>query len=56
MFRHEKTFYNKPGFFIRVKATDPDLAKKVATADAYKVNYVGMDFSIDGFALKQMGI
>src|SRR5574341_1897223 len=51
LFRHEKTFYNKPGLFIRVKASDPDLAKKVAEADAYKVNYVGMDFSVDGFAV-----
>ena len=51
LFRHEKTFYNKPGLFIRVKASDPELAKKVAEADAYKVNYVGMDFSIDGFAV-----
>lgn len=51
MFRHEKTFYNKPGLFIRVRASDPDLAKKVAQADAYKVNYVGMEFTIDGFAL-----
>ena len=51
MFRHEKTFYNKPGLFIRVTASDPDLAKKVATADAYKVSYVGMDFSVDGFAI-----
>jgi acetyl-CoA decarbonylase/synthase complex subunit gamma len=51
MFRHEKTFYNKPGLFIRVKASDPDLAKKVAAADTYKVNYVGMDFSVDGFAV-----
>ena len=55
MFRHEKTFYNKPGFFIRVKACDPDLAKKVAAADAYKVNYVGMDFTIDGFAVEADG-
>ncbi len=51
LFRHEKTFYNKPGLFIRVNAGDPDLAKKVAAADAYKVNYVGMDFTVDGFAL-----
>ena len=51
LFRHEKTFYNKPGLFIRVKASDPDLAKKVAAADAYKVSYVGMDFTVDGFAL-----
>ncbi len=52
MFRHEKTFYNKPGLFLRVKASDPDLAKKVAAADAYKVNYVGMDFTLDGFAIE----
>jgi len=52
MFRHEKTFYNKPGLFLRVKASDPDLVKKVAAADAYKVNYVGMDFSLDGFAIE----
>ena len=52
MFRHEKTFYNKPGLFLRVKASDPDIAQKVATADAYKVNYVGMDFSLNGFAIE----
>ena len=55
MFRHEKTFYNKPGVFVRVKASDADAAKKVAAADAYKVNYVGMDFIIDGFAVEADG-
>jgi acetyl-CoA decarbonylase/synthase complex subunit gamma len=55
MFRHEKSFYNKTGLFIRVKASDPDLAKKVAAADAYKVNYVGMDFTVDGFAVEADG-
>ena len=55
MFRHEKTFYNKPGLFLRVKASDPDIAKKIATADAYNVNYVGMDFSLDGFAIEADG-
>jgi len=55
MFRHEKTFYNKPGLFLRLKASDPDLGKKVAAADAYRVNYVGMDFSLDGFALEADG-
>jgi acetyl-CoA decarbonylase/synthase complex subunit gamma len=55
MFRHEKSFYNKTGLFIRVKASDPDLAKKVAAADAYKVNYVGMDLTIDGFAVEADG-
>jgi acetyl-CoA decarbonylase/synthase complex subunit gamma len=55
MFRHEKTFYNKPGLFLRVKASDPELARKIATADAYKVNYVGMDFSLNGFAIEADG-
>ncbi|MBN1304643.1 MAG: acetyl-CoA decarbonylase/synthase complex subunit gamma [Anaerolineales bacterium] len=53
LFRHEKTFYNKPGLFIRVKASDgaEAISKKVTEADAYKVNYVGMDFTVDGFAV-----
>jgi acetyl-CoA decarbonylase/synthase, CODH/ACS complex subunit gamma len=55
MFRHEKTFYNKPGIFLRVKASDPDIAKKVAQADAYKVNYVGMDFTLNGYAVEADG-
>jgi acetyl-CoA decarbonylase/synthase, CODH/ACS complex subunit gamma len=55
LFRHEKTFYNKPGLFLRVKASDPDIAKKVAAADAYKVNYVGMDFTLNGFAIEADG-
>ncbi len=55
LFRHEKTFYNKPGIFIRFTAGDPNLAEKIAAADAYTVNYVGMDFSVDGFALQADG-
>jgi len=55
LFRHEKTFYNKPGLFLRLKASDPELAATAARADAYKVNYVGMDFSLDGFALEADG-
>jgi len=55
MFRHEKTFYNKPGLFVRFKASVTDIAKKAAEVDAYVVNYVGMDFSIDGFALEADG-
>jgi acetyl-CoA decarbonylase/synthase complex subunit gamma len=49
LFRHEKTFYNKPGLFVRVKSSAP---VSIAAADAYKVNYVGMDFSVDGFAVE----
>ena len=55
MFRHEKTFYNKPGLFIRYKSSDGDIAKKAAEVDAYVVNYVGMDFTFDGFAIEADG-
>ncbi|KAF0107074.1 MAG: acetyl-CoA decarbonylase/synthase complex subunit gamma [Anaerolineaceae bacterium] len=57
MFRHEKTFYNRPGLFVRVKASEgaEAIGKKVAEADAYKVNYVGLDFTLDGFAVEADG-
>ena len=53
LFRHEKTFYNKPGLFLRVRDdADPAAIKAhLAPADRYKVNYVGMDFGLDGFAV-----
>jgi acetyl-CoA decarbonylase/synthase, CODH/ACS complex subunit gamma len=53
LFRHEKTFYNKPGLFIRLSDDlSPDEIKaKAATASSYAVNYVGMDLTIDGFAV-----
>jgi len=37
LFRHEKTFYNKTGLFVRVKSSQSDIAAEVAKADAYKV-------------------
>ena len=53
LFRHDKTFYNKPGLFIRVYDNQPaDAIKALVTeANAYAVNYVGMDLTIDGFAV-----
>ena len=53
LFRHEKTFYNKPGLFIRVYDNQPAEAIKalVTEANAYAVNYVGMDLTMDGFAV-----
>ncbi len=53
LFRHEKTFYNKPGLFIRVYDNQPIEAIKamVAEANAYTVNYVGMELTVDGFAV-----
>lgn len=52
LYRHEKTFYNKPGLFIRVYASQPDLAEMIKKADAYHVSYVGKDFGVDGFAVE----
>jgi acetyl-CoA decarbonylase/synthase complex subunit gamma len=54
MFRHEKTFFHRPGFFIRVKdTTAPDAIKaQVAEADAYVVDYVGIKLGVDGFAVE----
>src|SRR5512133_2079955 len=52
LYRHEKTFYNKTGLFIRIQSSQADIAAAVAKADAYKVTYVGMEFSVDGFAVE----
>ena len=54
LFRHEKTFYNKPGFFYLVRDTDESsvISEKVKEIDAYNVNYVGIDLYVDGFAVK----
>jgi acetyl-CoA decarbonylase/synthase complex subunit gamma len=54
MFRHEKTFYNKPGVFVKF-GDDEDEAviyEKVKAADSYMVNYVGIELTLDGFAVQ----
>jgi acetyl-CoA decarbonylase/synthase complex subunit gamma len=54
IFRHEKTFYHKPGLFLRLKDTEDleTLKKKVTQADAFHVDYVGIDLFLDGYALE----
>jgi acetyl-CoA decarbonylase/synthase complex subunit gamma len=54
MFRHEKTFYHPPGFVVRVKDTDPaeDIAKLVDEVASYSVERVGLELSLDGFAIE----
>lgn len=56
LFRHEKTFYNKPGIFIKISddATEAEIKSKVREASSYDVNYVGMNLTIDGFAIKEV--
>ena len=55
LYRHEKTFYNRPGLFIRVFASQQDLATVVKQADTYHVSYVGTDFGVNGFAIEADG-
>ncbi|GAB4573789.1 MAG: acetyl-CoA decarbonylase/synthase complex subunit gamma [Anaerolineae bacterium] len=54
MFRHEKRFFHKPGLFVRIRDTESpeDIKAKVTAVDSYSVDYVGMDLSLDGFAVE----
>jgi acetyl-CoA decarbonylase/synthase complex subunit gamma len=54
LFRHEKTFYNKPGIFLRVHDQDSldEIKSKIKAADQYMVNYVGIELRLDGFAVE----
>jgi acetyl-CoA decarbonylase/synthase, CODH/ACS complex subunit gamma len=57
LFRHEKTFYNPPGLFVRLRDDMPadELEAKAQEIAAYKVDYVGMDLTIDGFVIEATG-
>jgi acetyl-CoA decarbonylase/synthase complex subunit gamma len=54
MYRHEKTFYHKPGLFVRMQDNLPadEITARTAAADAFMVNYVGIELTIDGFAVE----
>ncbi|MDH5565169.1 MAG: acetyl-CoA decarbonylase/synthase complex subunit gamma [Myxococcales bacterium] len=54
LFRHEKKFFNRPGVLIRVLDTDEHeaITKKVEAANAYSVDYVGLELKLDGFAVQ----
>jgi acetyl-CoA decarbonylase/synthase complex subunit gamma len=53
LFRHEKTFYHKPGIFVRLGDDLPveEIRDRAARAAAYSVNYVGRELKLDGFAV-----
>lgn len=56
LFRHEKTFYNKPGIFARLRDDAPgDVQQAVLGATDYTVNYVGRELTIDGVAVEASG-
>ncbi len=54
MFRHEKTFFNKPGLALRVKDTEPPdaIAEKVEKVGGYSVERVGIDMAFDAIAIE----
>jgi acetyl-CoA decarbonylase/synthase complex subunit gamma len=54
LFRHEKTFYHRPGLFLHLRDTEDvdGLKRKTAEADAFQVDYVGIRLGLDGFLLE----
>jgi acetyl-CoA decarbonylase/synthase complex subunit gamma len=54
LFRHDKTFYNPTGMFLKVSDDQPAgaIQARVALAEAYKVSYVGVDLMLDGYAVE----
>ena len=54
LFRHEKTFFNRPGLFVRVKDTLPAAEMKALmdAVAAYEVDYVGIKLRMDGLAVE----
>lgn len=56
LFRHEKTFYNRPGLFTQIKDDLPaaEIEALAAKAGAYTTNYVGIELTLDGFALRSI--
>jgi acetyl-CoA decarbonylase/synthase complex subunit gamma len=56
LYRHEKTFYNRPGLFIRITddMSADDIKTKIMPAEEFSVNYVGMDLALDGFAVESV--
>ena len=57
LFRHEKTFFNPAGLFIRLRDDQPldEIRAKAKEAADYMVEYVGMELTIDGFAVEATG-
>ena len=53
MFRHEKTFYHPTGVMRRIKDLSPaeTVAQQVAEVTQFKVDRVGIELSLDGFAI-----
>jgi len=57
MFRHEKRFFNRPALVIQLEddSSVGDLKGRALEIAEYEVDYVGMDLTIDGIAIKATG-
>lgn len=57
LFRHEKTFYSRPGLFVRIYDSESleEIREKVMSADTYNVDYVGIELAMSGFAVQADG-
>ena len=57
LFRHEKTFYSRPGLFLRVydSQSAEEIKAKIAPANAYVVDYVGIELEMGGFVVQADG-
>ena len=52
LYRHDKTFYNRPGVFVRFGDDFDGTALKAI--DGFKINYVGIDLQVDGYAIQDV--
>jgi acetyl-CoA decarbonylase/synthase, CODH/ACS complex subunit gamma len=54
LFRHEKTFFNKPALALRIRDTEPadSIAAKVDTVNAYSVERVGFQMTFGAIAVE----
>jgi acetyl-CoA decarbonylase/synthase complex subunit gamma len=54
MFRHEKTFFNKPGLALRVKDTEAaeTITEKVEMVNSYSVERVGIEMTLNAIAIE----
>jgi acetyl-CoA decarbonylase/synthase complex subunit gamma len=57
LFRHEKTFFNPCGLFVRLRDSEPldTLKTEAKEAANYGVEYVGMTLTLDGLAVEATG-
>lgn len=54
LFRHEKTFFHKPGLFLHLPLAEglEAIEGMVKKADRFHADYVGIDLHLDGFAIE----